>query len=609
MSDLPDPPPLRQSLRARNEPPIPYTPLPEGRRSRARSQGPSHQVEATMRNAETDSSGDMVNTSVPLPIEPKAELSLDSTSTTPKFSLSRTSSFTGVYPLSTAAFDYSLSFNGSDPNFLFAPPPLPSAPGLNDVVVPVPSPSSTNCHPVGEQHFNSVENPIASSTQPPRGSLAYIRSMQASSIPAHTHAAVIYIGFPRHGIPNRRGFLLPHVPIQLRALHHILSALRNGFGVVSEVLNSVCGELAAKPFLVASSKILVEVHNEYSSASTGYQEIGALAEHLQASDVMLVPAVHTRGSQKIFEINSVDERKPLYVINIFSLEQEFPATPATVPRIQQPRTTTSRSLTPAAAESPSSANLKEIQQICGFFDANYLAEGYALSKLSDMGFATAYLQIRQSLIIEDLLNRAKSLRPRTTLAEVATWAGIKPASYSNNRTFTISARSTLQYLRTRTDIQMQSQSEDVRAAERDLLRFLQNCFKVDLLTDDWKETEELHVGVAMVKHVIGFSLYGLPFQPRQPKKNGTPESNPEQLQSDYFELGANSTKLALACLSGLLYAHEIGVTTPDVDSDPRSHPRVGPTRKRTSRKYQTMMRGYGGLNEGVIRQEINIWEV
>jgi hypothetical protein len=46
----------------------------------------------------------------------------------------------------------------------------------------------------------------------------------------------------------------------------------------------------------------------------------------------------------------------------------------------------------------------------------------------------------------------------------------------------------------------------------------------------------------------------------------TPESNPEQLQFDYFELGASSTKLALACLSGLLYTHEIGVTTPDVDS-------------------------------------------
>jgi hypothetical protein len=56
MSDLRDPPPLRQSLRARNEPPIPYTPLPEGRRSQARSQGLSHQVEATMRIAETDSS-------------------------------------------------------------------------------------------------------------------------------------------------------------------------------------------------------------------------------------------------------------------------------------------------------------------------------------------------------------------------------------------------------------------------------------------------------------------------------------------------------------------------------------------------------------------------
>jgi hypothetical protein len=135
-------------------------------------------------------------------------------------------------------------------------------------------------------------------------------------------------------------------------------------------------------------------------------------------------------------------------------------------------------------------------------DQHFLADGFRLAELLDSNYGTAYLQIRQALLIESVYSRGRALIAQLTSHDVAAWAGIKPATYANNRTFVINARSTLQFLRHRAATDVAAQSSDVRRREEALKDFLSRCFSVDILTSEWDAAdsppESLKVGSAPV---------------------------------------------------------------------------------------------------------------
>jgi hypothetical protein len=126
-------------------------------------------------------------------------------------------------------------------------------------------------------------------------------------------------------------------------------------------------------------------------------------------------------------------------------------------------------------------------------EKRYLQDGYILASLLDSNnstkYGTAYVQIRQSLIIENIY--VQGAIPQLTLDDVAAWAGIKPATYANNRTFANNARATLQYLRAHANSPgVNAQSNDNRRKEEELLKFLSKCFLPNLITGDSESSPE-----------------------------------------------------------------------------------------------------------------------
>lgn len=135
-------------------------------------------------------------------------------------------------------------------------------------------------------------------------------------------------------------------------------------------------------------------------------------------------------------------------------------------------------------------------------DSEFIADGFQLSNLSKRGFGSAYIKIRQALITERILTRAKEIHPNISLSDIAAWSGLKPSSYSNDRTFANHARATLQYLRAFSlTAAAQQQDEDSRRKREALERSLSVFFAVEMLDDDWKESGSpliLDVGGAAV---------------------------------------------------------------------------------------------------------------
>ncbi|KAJ6568475.1 hypothetical protein B0H19DRAFT_1256238 [Mycena capillaripes] len=141
-----------------------------------------------------------------------------------------------------------------------------------------------------------------------------------------------------------------------------------------------------------------------------------------------------------------------------------------------------------------------------FLDKHFLTDGFRISALSEAGYSAAYLQIQQALIIEDITRRAHTLKPgEVSVDDVAAWAGIKPATYANNRTFATDARATLTFLRNRTAAEVSEQSQDVREKESQLVLFLRRFFCVELISPDWataQSSPDLQaVGAATVTEV------------------------------------------------------------------------------------------------------------
>lgn len=168
----------------------------------------------------------------------------------------------------------------------------------------------------------------------------------------------------------------------------------------------------------------------------------------------------------------------------------------------------SRAHTPVPARSSlGSESLPHLLKMSTFLDSNYLAEGFEFSPLSTRGFHAAYLQVRQTLKIDNVFARAKASHPTVslTVADVAAWAGISPRTYGNNHTFVLNARATLQYLRASAMERSASmESSDVRAKKQALESFLGIFFSVGELGEDWRSVGsaiELEAGGATVSQV------------------------------------------------------------------------------------------------------------
>ncbi|KAJ6603844.1 hypothetical protein B0H10DRAFT_2195741 [Mycena sp. CBHHK59/15] len=255
--------------------------------------------------------------------------------------------------------------------------------------------------------------------------------------------------------------------------------------------------LGTTPFHVAWSKSMVEVHDPmYSSVATGYREIGPLRDYLNPSRVALAGADHNETSRMTFGHHNLRLDTPIFVLYFFP---ELPQGPTLVsqPPIAAPAAiinARSRSRTPASGTPQLSQFLPSLLRITRALDERYIEEADLLNSLRKDKYGSAYTQIRQTLVIEDIFPRAKRGLPGLTIDDVAAWAGIKPKTYLNHRTFAVSARATLQYLCARArSSQMAEQSSDNRQKEKHLKDFLGTCFSKELATGDW-DTSNTSIG-------------------------------------------------------------------------------------------------------------------
>ncbi|KAK7025785.1 hypothetical protein R3P38DRAFT_3193348 [Favolaschia claudopus] len=119
-------------------------------------------------------------------------------------------------------------------------------------------------------------------------------------------------------------------------------------------------------------------------------------------------------------------------------------------------------------------------------DQHFLPEAYQLSTLleddgSHPKFGTAYTQIRQTLIVEDVIARARGAGIPTSddykiTDTVPLWAALKLSTYGNNKTFT------LMYLQDRHNSNTTPASTVDELKENALRRFLEVCFAPALAT-------------------------------------------------------------------------------------------------------------------------------
>ncbi|KAJ6455612.1 hypothetical protein C8R47DRAFT_1228106 [Mycena vitilis] len=320
---------------------------------------------------------------------------------------------------------------------------------------------------------------------PGRGSLADVRMRllraQTPAVRAIPSRGSLYIGFPFHANLGRRNFFYSGFELT-SGTPSLFDLIQVGRGQ-SSVLAEICADLVLASFLVASSRTMLEVHDPtFSATANGYCVLGLLSTHLHSSQVVMQAAHPNATSLATFNMNDVPQETPLFVLYIFPEHIQIPrAVTAIIPR---PAGSRSRSETPAPAVIPQflSCMLKTHSAL----DQHFLQEGYQLSALLEPHYGGAYLKIRQTLIIEDVHYRAKDIIPALTRHDVAGWAGLKPATYSNNRTFATDARATLQFLRARANsTATRDQSADLRQKEADLVRFLGGCFATAPLSQDW----------------------------------------------------------------------------------------------------------------------------
>ncbi|KAJ6452102.1 hypothetical protein C8R45DRAFT_1113221 [Mycena sanguinolenta] len=351
---------------------------------------------------------------------------------------------------------------------------VPAFPSSN---FPSPASEVQSSPPVPEPLHTAPTPPGIQIAMPARGSLAYLR-MHHTVTPGRNFAA-IYLAFPLHDHPARRAFFEPALVLASRtpSVADLVRALRNHGGAAGQMLDSVCSTLATTDFCIAWSRHMVEVHDSYSAISHGCREVGLLREHLHASQVIVQCANHNDASRATFTLHDVAPESPLFVLYIYPAQ--VPATAAGIEPLPQAivhvaaarsqshtpaytRSSQSRTPAPASISTPSfTFVLASVLRTSLALDRHFLEDGFQLASFLDRDYGTAFLQIRQALIIESVLRRSTPLISQLKVHDVAAWAGMSPATYSNNRTFAKEARATLLLLRSRGLTQVSAQSADI----------------------------------------------------------------------------------------------------------------------------------------------------
>ncbi|KAJ7035164.1 hypothetical protein C8F04DRAFT_1233822 [Mycena alexandri] len=357
---------------------------------------------------------------------------------------------------------------------------------------------------------------------PPRGSMADILRRQTPGLgvtsgPGAAMGAAIYVGFPFHENSARRNFFVPNVLLPLSpSVTDLIRALRATHNAVAEILNEICASPDTAEFRIAWSTQMIEIHDvSYSASSSGYREVaGTLRDHLHRSPVLVGQANPNHTSRTTFEEWQVILGTPLFVLYVYPrLVPNALQNVATEPTNTQARFTMpapSRTNTPAPPLLTIRTGLSKLLKKSTALDELFETDGFQLAALFTRKFGTAYLQIRQAIIIQDVLFCGEGLIPQLTIADVAAWAGIRPNTYSNNLTFAERARATLLLLWERKRLfsltpQEDERSEDQREKDSKLETFLAVCLAKDLLPADWHSmhgsAENLTIGGATVREV------------------------------------------------------------------------------------------------------------
>ncbi|KAK7021462.1 hypothetical protein R3P38DRAFT_3540908 [Favolaschia claudopus] len=370
-----------------------------------------------------------------------------------------------------------------------------------------------------EQLFPPVSAPPVVPAVPPsragNGSLAHLRERERqrrtpapTSVQPVLYRFAIYLGLPGEN-PAQCGFLeLVNIAHAAPSLSDLIHVICEGNSSGAEMLRKICRDLDHTEYRIACSQRLIEVHDPtYSKLQNTYSEKGSLRGHLDRSTTTFAPkAAHTSASREIFEIHSVDQGTNFFVLYVFphrsaALIISPPApSPALTPAANSRPASRSTSRTPLSQSALTvQRGLFNVALFTAALDSHFRQEGHQLamlmnSKNSDLQFGVGYTQIRQLLIIEDVITRASRMRiaipnDLKITDSVPLWAGLNLSTYMNNRTYAKNARGTLIHLRNRKNANIVSAlSAPDQQKENDLRRFLEVCFAPDLATVEMAES-------------------------------------------------------------------------------------------------------------------------
>ncbi|KAJ6615346.1 hypothetical protein B0H10DRAFT_1949908 [Mycena sp. CBHHK59/15] len=385
-----------------------------------------------------------------------------------------------------STFRLSLAFNLSHVDMLNSAHSSPSASSPhNSTVIEPPLHPRLDEPPVEPPQVNPI-------VQPPPWTLAAVWLWRATPAPTPLQRptpapaplqSAVYFGFPQHPHPARCNFLeLVSLPLN-PSLRVVIRTLQSLEMAGSRILNEICMGLPHQVLSVAWSRTMVEGHDPtFSSLVNGFIEVGPLRNHLLTSSVVPETAQPNPTSMRSFELRGIDLDTRLFALYIFPTMARFiePAGILPQPQLSLPVAPVgrSRSHTPAPmGTSESAQTLAALLKIALVLDKHYLEDAFRLTILAEHTYGTAYLQIRQALIIERVFFAAKGNLSQLTLQDVAAWAGINPSTYVNNRTFVSSARATLQCLNARGNTAVLANMDQAAALKEAKLRnFLAICF-------------------------------------------------------------------------------------------------------------------------------------
>ncbi|KAJ7904014.1 hypothetical protein B0H13DRAFT_1881949 [Mycena leptocephala] len=174
-------------------------------------------------------------------------------------------------------------------------------------------------------------------------------------------------------------------------------------GGVSDILNDICSSLDTTEYKISSSRQMVE------GGSRG------LRDHLNGSPVTVTRASHNETSRTSFYHHGLGLDTSLFVLYVFPVDTPAPAAPIVSQPLVQATVADrrSRSRTPAgprpSARSSVSSFLANLLKMTGASDQRFLEDGHSLAALVNINnvtkYGTAYLQIRQVLMIESVFSQ------------------------------------------------------------------------------------------------------------------------------------------------------------------------------------------------------------